>query len=142
MLDGGGHLFTTLLLCFVMNKHAVLADRPGREDGAMGRDGLGELEHQVMLALLRLGEEAYTAPVVRELAERAGRETTTASAYVVLRRLEEKGLVASHLGDPGPEGGRDRRYFEVTAEGLERLRAARDAYTALWDGLGVLDPQG
>lgn len=132
----------TMLLCFVMNECAPVAAGRETEEGAMGRDGLGELEHQVMLALLRLGTEAYTAPVVRELAERAGRETTTASAYVVLRRLEEKGLVASHLGDPGPEGGRDRRYFEVTAEGLERLRAAREAYTALWDGLGVLDSRG
>jgi DNA-binding PadR family transcriptional regulator len=132
----------TLLLFFVRNRCAAASRRPEREGGTVGRDGLGELEHQVMLALLRLGQEAYTAPVVRELAERARRETTTASVYVVLRRLEEKGLVASHLGAPGPGGGRDRRYFQVTAEGLERLRAARDAYTALWDGLGVLDPGG
>jgi len=108
----------------------------------VGRDLLGELEHQVMLALLQLGEEAYTAPVVLELRERTGHEVTTASVYVVLRRLEEKGLVASELGDPGPGGGRDRRYFRVTEEGLTRLRDAREAYTALWEGLAVLEPRG
>lgn len=104
----------------------------------MGRELLGELEHQVMLALLRLGDEAYTAPVVLELEDRTGRDTTTASVYVVLRRLEEKGLVRSELGDPGPEGGRDRRYFQVTEEGLERLRAAREAYDRLWEGLDTV----
>lgn len=101
----------------------------------MGRDGLGELEHQAMLALLQLGEEAYTAPIVEELERRAGRETTVAAVYIVLRRLEEKGFVRSHLQDPGPDGGRDRRYFQVTEEGRARLREARDAYARLWDGL-------
>lgn len=106
----------------------------------MGRDILGELEHQVMLALLRLGEDAYTAPIVAELESRTGRDTTTAAVYIVLRRLEEKGLVRSELGDPGPGGGRDRRYFEVTGDGVERLRAARAAYARLWEGLdGVLE---
>lgn len=101
----------------------------------MGQDQLGELEHQALLALLRLGEDAYTAPIVAELEERASRPTTLAAVYIVLRRLEEKGLVRSELRDPGPEGGRDRRYFEVTDEGVERLRRARRAYERLWDGL-------
>lgn len=105
----------------------------------MGRDLLGELEHQVMLALLRLGDDAYTAPIVVELEDRTGRDTTTASVYVVLRRLEEKGLVRSELRDPGPEGGRDRRYFEVTGAGMERLREAKEAYSRLWEGLGALE---
>jgi DNA-binding PadR family transcriptional regulator len=101
----------------------------------MGHDQLGELEHQTLLALLRLGEDAYTAPIVAELEERAGRLTTLAAVYIVLRRLEKKGLVHSELRDPGAEGGRDRRYFEVTDEGVERLRGARRAYERLWEGL-------
>lgn len=109
----------------------------------MSRDTLGELEHQAMLALLRLGENAYTAPIVEELEARTGRGTTVAAVYIVLRRLEEKGLVASEMRDPGPEGGRDRRYFGVTDEGLERLRAARTAYANLWEGLdGILEGRG
>lgn len=107
----------------------------------MGRDGLGELEHQTMLALLRMGAEAYTAPIAEELEARTGRRTTVAAVYIVLRRLEDKGLVTSRLAEAGSAGGRDRRYFEVTDAGMERLRRARDAYAALWDGLdGVLEP--
>ena len=101
----------------------------------MGRDGLGEMEHQAMLALLRLGENAYTAPIVEELEARTGREATGAPVYVVRRRREETGFVNSARRDPEGAGGRDRRYFEVTEAGRERLRAARHAYEQLWDGL-------
>jgi DNA-binding PadR family transcriptional regulator len=102
----------------------------------MGRDLLGELEHQVMLAVLRLDDDAYTAPIVMELEERTGRPTTLAAVYIVLRRLEEKGLVLSELREN--DGTRDRRYFRVTGEGRERLVDARSAYERLWEGLDGL----
>jgi len=102
----------------------------------MGRGGLGELEHQVMLALLHLGEDAYTAPIVAELEERTDRTTTLSSVYIVLRRLEEKGWAASRMQPV--ESGRDRRIFEVTEEGLERLREERRAFERLWEGLDSL----
>jgi len=104
----------------------------------MARDGLGEFEHQTMLALLRLGDEAYTAPIAEELEKRTGRRTTVAAVYIVLRRLEEKGLVTSVLQEAGSEGGRDRRYFDLTELGMERLRRAREAYASLWEGLDMV----
>lgn len=103
----------------------------------MARDGLGELEHQTMLALLRLGDEAYTAPIAEELEERTGRRTKVAAVYIVLRRLEEKGLVTSVMQE-GAQGSRDKRYFQVTELGMERLRRARAAYASLWEGLDSL----
>lgn len=90
-----------------------------------------------MLALLGLGDEAYTAPIAELLEERTGRRTKVAAVYIVLRRLEEKGLVASVMED-AREGGRDRRYFQVTEPGMERLRRARRAYESLWKGLDSL----
>ena len=101
----------------------------------MGRDVLGEFEHQVLLALLRLGEDAYSAPIVVELEERTGRPVKTAAVYIALRRLEEKGLVISAMRSPGSEGGRDRRHFEVTSQGRERIRQAHATYMRLWEGL-------
>jgi DNA-binding PadR family transcriptional regulator len=103
----------------------------------MGRDLLGELEHQILLAALRLGTAAYTAPIVTELETRTGRPTTLAAVYIVLRRLEEKGLVQSELRD-GEAGVRERRYFRVTPYGRERVIAAREAYEQLWEGLDTL----
>lgn len=107
----------------------------------MGRDGLGQLEHQVMLAVLHLRDDAYSAPIVAELEERTGRTTTLSSVYIVLRRLEEKGWAASRMQPV--EGARDRRIFSVTELGLERLRDERRAYERLWQGLdGVLEAHG
>ena len=103
----------------------------------MSRDGLGEMEHQAMLALLRLGAENYTAPIVEELERCTGRRATVASVYVILRRLEEKGFVRSFMTSPGGDGGRDRRSFEVTPSGKERLLRAKQAYQALWNGVDL-----
>lgn len=103
----------------------------------MGRDGLGELEHQTMLALMGLGEHGYAARIAEELEARTGRRTKVAAVYIVLRRLEEKGLVESSMREAAA-GGRDRRYFAVTDEGLGRLRRARQAYESLWKGLDAL----
>lgn len=108
----------------------------------MGREILGAFEHQVMLALLQLGENAYSAPVVSELEKRTGRPVKSAAVYIALRRLEEKGLVDSRLESPGREGGRDRRHFEVTDEGRARLRHARHAFERLWEGLDTQFERG
>ena len=59
----------------------------------MSRETLGEFEHKVMLAILRLGGEAYSVSIVEELEERTDREVAQAAVFIVLRRLEEKGLL-------------------------------------------------
>jgi DNA-binding PadR family transcriptional regulator len=97
---------------------------------------LGELEQLVMLAVLRLGDDAYGAEIQRELAERAKRRTSLGTVYVTLTRLEAKGLVRSWLGDPAPlRGGKARRHFAVERAGMTSLRASRDALARMWDGL-------
>ena len=102
----------------------------------MGRDNLSELEQLILLACLRLGEGAYTVAVADELMRRGGRETSHASVYLTLRRLEEKGLVASQLGDATPErGGRPKRFFRVAPQALPALREARDTLLNMWEGL-------
>lgn len=101
----------------------------------MPRDTLGELEHQILLALLRLGGESYSVPLVLELEERIGREVAQAAVFIILTRLEEKGLLTSRY-DQGPgEIGRIRRYFRVTPKAVKRLRETRRELNALWDGL-------
>jgi DNA-binding PadR family transcriptional regulator len=103
----------------------------------MGRDGyLGEFEQMLLLAALRLGDEAYGPRLMEELEERAGRRVSRGSVYVTLDRLEEKGWIASELSASRPErGGRPRRIVEVTPEGIEVLRKSRAALLNLWDGL-------
>jgi len=87
-------------------------------------DNLGELEQLVMLALLRLGEDAYGIPVQQELARVARRRATFATVYSTLQRLESKGFVKSRIGDPTPERGgrrmtgRDRTLISVVVAAL------------------------
>ena len=99
----------------------------------MAKEVLGELEHQVLLAAIRLDDDAYSASIVAELERVTGREVAPAAVYIALRRLEENGLAASELRTP--DDGRERRYFRPTAPGLALLRESRRRYVRLWDGL-------
>ena len=96
----------------------------------------GEFEQLVLLALLRLGDEAYGASVRREIEEHAGRSIAIGAVYTTLRRLEQKGLVRSRIGDPTPErGGRRRRHFELMPLGARVLKQTHDAYLGMASGL-------
>jgi PadR family transcriptional regulator, regulatory protein PadR len=97
---------------------------------------LGEFEHLVLLAVLRLGETAYAVPIREEIVGRGGRAVARGALYTTLDRLEQKGLLRSRLGDPLAErGGRARRYYGLTVRGLASLRAARSAIDRLSSGL-------
>jgi PadR family transcriptional regulator, regulatory protein PadR len=99
---------------------------------------LGEFEHLVLLAVLRLGEEAYAVPIREALATHSGRAVARGALYTTLDRLEQKQLLRSTLGDALPErGGRPRRYYTVTQGGLASLRAARAAIDNLSRGVSL-----
>lgn len=105
----------------------------------MSKEVLGELEHQVLLAVLRCGGDAYSVPILLELEARTGREIAPAAVYIALRRLEEKDLTESSLRSPDDNGGgRSRRYFRVTEDGLDRLRESKRRFVSLWEGLDPL----
>jgi DNA-binding PadR family transcriptional regulator len=105
----------------------------------MSREALGNFELMVLLAVLRVGDDAYGVPIARELEETSGRDVLLGSVYAALDRLEAKGLVASRLGDPTPErGGRAKRYFKVTAKGLREARDTQRTLVRLWRGLPEL----
>ena len=97
---------------------------------------LGEFEQIVLLAILRLGQDAYAIPVRAEIEGRTGRKVARGALYTALERLEAKNCLTSRMSDPLPErGGRSRRYYEITPAGLAALRASRAALIALWQGV-------
>src|ERR1700719_3158010 len=90
------------------------------------RDYLGEFEHIVVLALLRLEDRAYGVTVRQEIEFRTKREVSIGAVYATLDRLESKGYVKSRRGDPTPErGGRSKRLFRVTAKGVTAVNRTR-----------------
>lgn len=103
---------------------------------------LGELEQIVLLAVLRVGQDAYGVPVHDEIQRRAGRDLTLGTIYKTLSRLEEKGLVASHVGAPTAErGGRRTRCYVVSAAGKRSLQATFKVLRRMASGLDVgLEP--
>jgi DNA-binding PadR family transcriptional regulator len=103
------------------------------------RSYLGEFELMLLLAVIHLGDEAYGVPVSRELELHRKRNVSVGSVYAALERLEAKGLVVSNLGEPTAErGGKAKRYFRVTKEGLRQIRETRRVLTGLWRALPEL----
>ena len=108
----------------------------------MGKgDYLGEFEQLVLLALVRLRDNAYGMTIRRELEERAERKNVSiGSVYATLDRLEEKGFVESRAGESTPErGGRAKRYFKITAPGFTALNESKRRLVRMWQGMRLAD---
>lgn len=100
---------------------------------------LGDLEQIVLLAVLRLGDNAYAVPILEEITAQSGRKVARGALYTALDRLENKGCLRSRLGEPLPErGGRARRFFTVTPAALRALKDSRLALMRLWRGIESL----
>jgi PadR family transcriptional regulator PadR len=100
---------------------------------------LTDYELMILLAVLRLGSDAYGVRIAREIEETARRRVVLAAVYTALDRLQQQGLVTSQMGEPTAErGGRAKRYFAVTARGLSQVKQAQRALQALWDGIPEL----
>lgn len=97
---------------------------------------LGQFEQVVLLAILRLRQDAYGVTIRTAIAECTDREPTPGALYTTLDRLEEKGLVSSSLGEATPQrGGRAKRYYAITPAGIDAVAQAQRSYRRLLDGL-------
>jgi DNA-binding PadR family transcriptional regulator len=105
----------------------------------MARYRINDIEMLILLALIRLAPKAYGVPIAREIEARGRRSIALGTVYAVLDRLESAGFVISELGESAPErGGRARRYFEITPEGLEQVRTVHSSFRAMSAGLKEL----
>lgn len=97
---------------------------------------LGEFELVVLLAVLGLGDGAYPVSIRDAIEARTNRAVSRAATFITLERLEDKGLVSSRYGDPTPvRGGRSKRFFTTTADGLAAVRHSLDAVSSMTAGL-------
>ena len=104
----------------------------------MSTPTVGSLELAALLAVVRLGNEAYGLAVRKDLAECSGRDYSVGAIYTTLQRLQDKGLLASRASAPLPvRGGRSRRHFRLTGAGSRAIRAAERQSASMWAGVGT-----
>jgi len=109
----------------------------------MDEPTLGPLELAALLAVARLGSDAYGLAVRRDLSERLRRDYSVGAIYTTLGRLEDKGFITSHASEPvAKRGGRSRRQFRVTAGGRRALERARRVAASVWTNFGSPVPEG
>ena len=106
-------------------------------------DSVGDFEKLLLLAVMRLGENAYGAAIIDEVADRTGREISPGAVYVALRRLEDKSMLRSRLGEPtAVRGGRPKRYYAVRRDALAALKASQHDWDSMVEGLeGMLESE-
>lgn len=102
---------------------------------------LGDLEAMVLAAVVRVGRDANGVGVYDEIEALTGRDPSLPAVHVTLRRLEDKGLLESTVGSPSPRGGRPRRYYRPTSEGLAALRGFRRMWERLWTDMPLPDSE-
>ncbi len=108
----------------------------------MGRgEHVGELEALVLAGVVRLGSGANGTAIYQDLEARSQRALSLPAIHVTLRRLEEKGLLRSELGESSPRGGRPRRFYRATPLGIRTLTEFRDMWGRMWSGLQLPDPE-
>jgi len=101
---------------------------------------ISNFELMVMLALIRLGDEAYGVPISQEIEKQSGRDVAVGSVYAALERLEGRGLIVSRTGEPTAErGGKAKRYFKPTGKGLKEVRETQRTLVRLWKNLQQLE---
>lgn len=103
------------------------------------RNLLTDFELMILLAILRVGDDAYGAAIIREIEKTAGRTVMLGALYTALARLEHNGLVTSSFGAPTRErGGRAKRLFTVSPRGLRAVKDTQRAFVALWTDVPAL----
>jgi DNA-binding PadR family transcriptional regulator len=103
------------------------------------RDFLGGFELLVLLAVIRLGDDAYGVPIAYAIETAGHRRVSVGSLYLTLERLETHGFLTSRLADPTPErGGRAKTYFRITGKGLRAVRQTQRTLVTLWSGVPQL----
>ena len=100
---------------------------------------LTRAEELVLLAVWRLQENAYCVPIREQLMEVTKKKWSFGSVYDALDRLEKKGLLRSSLSEPlKSRGGRSKRIYKHTKQGLKAMVEMRNVQKRIWEGIEIL----
>lgn len=103
-------------------------------------DVITRIEELILLAVLHLGDDAYGISIRRLLEERLETPLSVGAVYVPLDRLEKRGYLRAHLGEPSrTRGGRRKRFYTLTPSGAAGLRHVKSLHDTMWTGLSLID---
>lgn len=96
-------------------------------------------EELILLMVWKLGDEAYSVRIREMLKQVTGKAWSFGAVYMPLDRLVKRGLLESYLADPTSErGGRSKRIYKPTREGMEALAEIKKIQEEAWKGMGEL----
>ena len=99
---------------------------------------VGDFEQLILLALIRLGPQAYGVSIRQDIEARTARTISAGALYTALNRLENRGFVTSRLGEPTPmRGGKRKRLYSLRPAGEESVARAYESLRQMASGLGV-----
>lgn len=105
----------------------------------MDKKFISRSEEFLLLAVWRLKENAYGVAIREQIKDATGKTWAYGALFVMLRRLEKKGYLKSHFTDPMPQrGGKSKRIFRLSAQGIKALRDVRKAQESVWSGIGEI----
>ena len=104
----------------------------------MSTHAIGDFEQLVLFALVRLGADAYGVSIRGDIEKRTGRTVSAGALYTALDRMEQRGLVASRLGDPTPQrGGKRKRLYTLQPAGERALARAYESLRLMANGVAA-----
>ncbi|MCP3681120.1 MAG: PadR family transcriptional regulator [bacterium] len=98
---------------------------------------LTRVEEFILLSVMHLKEDAYSLPIQKKISEISGEHWSLGTIYAPLDRLEKKKYLESYLSETTPErGGRQKRIYRVTNDGLKVLKKTQEAHNQMWENIG------
>lgn len=105
-------------------------------ENSMSTKFISRSEEFLLLAVWRLRENAYGVTIRNQIKAATGKTWAYGALFVMLRRLEEKGLLTSHFADPSSRrGGKSKRIFQLSSQGVKALKDVRKAQESVWSGI-------
>jgi DNA-binding PadR family transcriptional regulator len=105
----------------------------------MDRKFISRSEEFLLLAVWRLKGNAYGVTIRNQIKEATEKTWAYGALFVMLSRLEKKGFLTSHFADPSPQrGGKSKRIFRLTSQGVKVLKEVRKAHESVWSGIEEL----
>lgn len=101
------------------------------------------LEEMLLLSIVRLNNDAYAVPIIKDIKEKTGKSISSGALWVTLDNMSKRGLLRKKLADATSEvGGRGKLYYSLTPVGKEALKSALELHKNIWSDISEFYTEG